>query len=79
MRIPSVLWSVFVQSLTAFLATPTEVLEAGSGPMNAHSGPNFASWLAVSLPHNPAHISVDICCVWPVARRTDGNSKSILS
>jgi hypothetical protein len=79
LRIPSVLWPLFVQSLTAFLATPTEVPQAGSGPMNGHSDPNFSSSLAVSLPHNPAAISIQLCCAWPAALGTDGNLKPILS
>jgi hypothetical protein len=37
------LWSLFVQSLTALLAIPTEMPQAGSGPMNGPSDPNFAN------------------------------------
>jgi hypothetical protein len=55
------LWSLFVQSLTAFLAIPAEMPRAGSGPINGHSDPNFASWSAISLPSVPSwpgtHIS----------------------
>jgi hypothetical protein len=40
---------VSVRSLTASLATRTEMPQAGSGPVNGHSDSNFASSLAVSL------------------------------
>jgi hypothetical protein len=42
------LWSLFVQSVTAFLAVPDEMPQAGSGPMSGHSDPDFASWWAIS-------------------------------
>lgn len=35
--------SLFVQSLIAFLATPTEVLQAGSGPLNECSDSSFVA------------------------------------
>jgi hypothetical protein len=34
---------VSIQSLIAFLATHTEMPQAGSGPINGHSDLNFAS------------------------------------
>jgi hypothetical protein len=48
------LWFLLVQSLTAFLATPTEIPQAGSGPMNGCSDPVFANWSAISYPTMPA-------------------------
>jgi hypothetical protein len=37
------LWLLYVQSLTAFLAAPVEMPQAGSGPMNGFSDPLLAS------------------------------------
>jgi hypothetical protein len=37
------LWYLMVESLTAFLATFVEMLQAGSGPMKGHSGPFLAN------------------------------------
>jgi hypothetical protein len=39
------LWLVIVQSLIAFLATPVEMLHAGSGPMNGCSAPTFLNYI----------------------------------
>jgi hypothetical protein len=44
------MWFLFVQSLTAFLATQTEMPQAGSGPVNGCSDPVLASRSAISLP-----------------------------
>jgi hypothetical protein len=41
---------LLVQSLTAFLAIPTEMPQAGSGPVNGCSDPVFANWSAVHGP-----------------------------
>jgi hypothetical protein len=55
------LWFLFVQSLTAFLANPTEMPQAGLGPVNWCSDPVLASWSTVSFPTIPScpgtHIS----------------------
>jgi hypothetical protein len=57
------LYFLLVQSLTAFLATPTEIPQTGSGPMNGRSDPVLANWSAVSFPTMPScpgtHISYD--------------------
>jgi hypothetical protein len=37
------LWFLFIQSLTAFLATPTEMPQSGSGHVNGCSDPVLAS------------------------------------
>jgi hypothetical protein len=61
------LWSLLAQSLTAFLATTTEMPQAGSGPINGHSDPYFASWSAISLPTIPSwpgtHFSWKLLCL----------------
>jgi hypothetical protein len=49
-----VFFMISIQSLTAFLATPVEMPQAGSGPVNECSDPVIASWAAVSLPTVPA-------------------------
>jgi hypothetical protein len=55
------LWFLLVQSLTAFLATPIEMPQAGSGLVNGCSDPVLANWSAVSFPTIPScpgtHIS----------------------
>jgi hypothetical protein len=58
-----------VQSLTAFLAAPTEMPQAGSGPMNGFS--DF--FLPADLPfhchqysHDLAPMSAELCYVQPV-------------
>jgi hypothetical protein len=43
------LWFLFVQSPTAWMATPIVVPQAGSGPRNECSGHVLASWSAISL------------------------------
>jgi hypothetical protein len=54
-------WFLLVQSLTAFLATLTEMPQAGSGPMNGCSDPILTNWSAASFPTIPSwpgtHIS----------------------
>jgi hypothetical protein len=61
------LWFPFIQSLTAFLATPIEMPQAGSGPVNGCSDPVLASWAAVSLPTIPSwpgtHIRWTLLCL----------------
>jgi hypothetical protein len=63
------LWFLFVQSLTALLATPIEMPQAGSGPTNRCSDSVLANWSAISLPTVPSwpgtHISWTLLC-WPV-------------
>jgi hypothetical protein len=60
-------WSLFVMSLTAFLAIPAEMPQAGLGLMREHSDPNLASWLAFTLPLVPlwpgSHISLTLLCL----------------
>jgi hypothetical protein len=41
------LWFTIVQSLIAFLATPMEMPQGGSGPINGCSAPILANWSAV--------------------------------
>jgi hypothetical protein len=56
-----------VQSLTTFLATPIEMPQAGSGPVNGCSDPVLAIWSAVSLTTIPSwpgtHISWTLLCL----------------
>jgi hypothetical protein len=48
------LLSLTVQSLVAFLATPLEMPQAGSGPMNGRSAPSLAKRSAISFPSVPS-------------------------
>lgn len=41
--------SLFVQSLTHFLAIPVELPQAGLGPMKGLSNPNLANWSVLTL------------------------------
>jgi hypothetical protein len=58
---------LFFQSLSACLATPIEMPQAGSGLMNWCSGFVLANWSAVSLPTIPSwagnHISWNLLCL----------------
>jgi hypothetical protein len=57
------LWLLFVQSLTAFLATPVEMPQAGSSPMNGFSDPLLASDLPFhchQYPHDLPPISAEL-------------------
>jgi hypothetical protein len=63
------LWFLFIQSLTAFLETPIEMPQAGSGPVNRCSDPVLAADLAFHYQqylHDPAPVSFELCYVWPV-------------
>jgi hypothetical protein len=52
--------SLFVQSLTTFLATPIGMLQAGLGPMNGCSHPILANWAAFSLSTVPSQPNTHI-------------------
>jgi hypothetical protein len=47
------LWSLYVHSMTAFLAAPTEMLQADSGPMEGYTG---LTW-TINLCKKPNHYS----------------------
>jgi hypothetical protein len=74
-------WFLFIQSLAALLATPIEMQQANSGPINGCSDPVLACWSAVSLPtipHDLAPISVELCYVWPVVWRIGRSPRPVL-
>jgi hypothetical protein len=62
LRNPSVFYGLSL-SLIAFLVTPTEMLQGGSGPTNGHSDSNFASWSTTMPLWLGIHISWTLLCL----------------
>jgi hypothetical protein len=74
---------LLIQSLTALLATPLEIPQAGSGPMSGWSDPVFANWSAISLPAIPScpgtHISWTLLDDSPVSGTQIKNAWNYIS
>jgi hypothetical protein len=74
-------WFLFVQSLAAFLATPIEMPQAVSGPMNGCSHSVLARYQLFyyqKYSHDLAPISVELCYIWPVVWGIDGSPRPVL-
>jgi hypothetical protein len=58
------LWLVIVQSLIAFLATPVDMPQAGSGPMNGCSAPTLSQkivlFIIAAVRTTPKNIKIDL-------------------
>jgi hypothetical protein len=74
------LWSLLVQSLTALLAVPTEMPQAGSvlwTDLQIPIWPIDQQLHYAQYPHDLAPISVEPCYVQPVVWEIDGNPRLV--